>query len=92
MVQEMNVNRLEPEDVLTPGQLAKRLQVGVNWVYRHSDELGVYRLGKYLRFSLLRVRERLEKGAIGCSAVGSPTQRPAPTNTKKDKSDGRGTE
>src|ERR1700757_1420946 len=37
--------------LLTPAQLANRLQVPTGWVYRHARELGVYRLGKYLRFS-----------------------------------------
>jgi hypothetical protein len=51
--------RLEPGDILTPEQLAERLQVGVNWVYEKSrargkhnrDALPVLRCGRYLRFS-----------------------------------------
>jgi hypothetical protein len=50
--------RIEPGDILTPEQLAKRLQVGVNWVYEKSrargnrgNSLPVLRCGRYLRFS-----------------------------------------
>lgn len=49
---------MESGDILTPNQLAERLQVGVNWVYeksrsrgKHSGEpLPVLRCGQYLRF------------------------------------------
>jgi hypothetical protein len=49
---------MESEELLTPNQLAERLQVGVNWVYeksrsrgKHSGEpLPVLRCGRYLRF------------------------------------------
>jgi excisionase family DNA binding protein len=44
---------------LTVEEVAVRLGVSRNWVYGHSSELGVYRLGKYLRFSWPRVLERL---------------------------------
>jgi hypothetical protein len=54
----MNGNAMKSEDILTPNQLAERLQVGVNWVYeksrsrgKHSGEpLPVLRAGRYLRF------------------------------------------
>lgn len=54
----MNKNTMESGDILTPNQLAARLQVGVNWVYekcrsrgKHSGEpLPVLRCGRYLRF------------------------------------------
>jgi excisionase family DNA binding protein len=45
--------------LLTVDEVAVRLGVSRNWVYGHSSELGVYRLGKYLRFSWPRVLERL---------------------------------
>ena len=49
---------MESGDILTPNQLAERLQVEVNWVYeksrsrgKHSGEpLPVLRCGRYLRF------------------------------------------
>jgi hypothetical protein len=49
---------MESGEILTPIQLAERLQVGVNWVYeksrnrgKHSGEpLPVLRCGRYLRF------------------------------------------
>jgi hypothetical protein len=51
--------RLEASDILTPEQLAERLQAGVNWVYEksrargthNSNPLPVLRCGRYLRFS-----------------------------------------
>jgi hypothetical protein len=48
----------EPE-FLTVSEVAVRLRVSRNWVYNHSHSLGVYHLGKYLRFSWPRVLERL---------------------------------
>ena len=47
--------------LLTVEEVAVRLCVSRNWVYSHASELGVYRLGKYLRFSWPRVLERLEQ-------------------------------
>src|SRR4029077_8754143 len=35
-VQTTSENRMKSEDILTPGQLAERLQVGVSWVYEKS--------------------------------------------------------
>jgi hypothetical protein len=46
---------------LTVNEVATNLRVRPNWVYLHADELGAYRLGKYLRFSWPRVLECLEK-------------------------------
>jgi hypothetical protein len=54
----MNKNAMESGDILTPNQLAARLQVGVNWVYekcrnrgkRSGEPLPVLRCGRYLRF------------------------------------------
>jgi hypothetical protein len=53
------INTLDPKDILTPGELAKRLKVGVNWVYEKSRARGKHsgqplpclRVGRYLRFS-----------------------------------------
>jgi len=47
--------RLEPGDVLTPRELAKRLKVGVRWVYESASHernpLPCLHCGRYLRFS-----------------------------------------
>jgi hypothetical protein len=48
--------RLEPGDILTPQELAKRLKVPVSWVYKHTDNsrknrLPVLRCDGFLRFS-----------------------------------------
>jgi len=51
---------LRPEDILTPAQLAERLQVSTSWVFeqtrtrakvRNRNPLPCIRLGKYIRFS-----------------------------------------
>ena len=47
-------------EILTVEEIATRLKVKTSWVYTHADELGAYKLGKYLRFSWDRVLERLE--------------------------------
>jgi hypothetical protein len=57
-------------------ELANKLRLRPSWVYDHADDLGAFRLGKYLRFSLPRVMERLESGSVGGSIVGPSTKRP----------------
>jgi len=46
-------------EFLTVEELADLLQVKPSWVYSHADDLGVSRLGKYLRFYWPRVLESL---------------------------------
>ena len=48
-------------DLLTVEEIAASLRVKKSWVYVHADELGAYRLGKYLRFTWERVVERLNR-------------------------------
>ena len=48
------------ERLLTVGEVADLLRVKSSWVYDHADDLGAFRLGKYVRFSLPRLMERLE--------------------------------
>jgi hypothetical protein len=61
---------LMPEDLLTPEQLAERLQVSPSWVFeqtrhrakvrnKNKPPLPTIRLGKYLRFSWIAVSEWL---------------------------------
>jgi hypothetical protein len=59
---------LDPGDLLTPKQLAERLQVQVSWVFertrargkiRDKAPLPCIRMGKYLRFSWTAVSEWL---------------------------------
>ena len=71
-----------PETLLTVQEVADHLRLKPSWVYEHADELGAYRLGKYLRFALPRVMDRLERGGIGCPDVGTATQRPFSSDTK----------
>jgi len=52
------------ETLLTVTEVALRLRVEPSWVYSHADDLGVYRLGKYLRFSWERVLDRLKKADL----------------------------
>jgi len=72
------------DDLITVGELAERLRVTASWVYSHADSLGVYRLGKYLRFSWDRVLDRLEHHERSNPHVGSSTQRPVPSGTKPE--------
>ena len=67
-------------ELKTVNELAELLRLKPSWVYEHADDLGAFRLGKYLRFSLPRVMERLERGDVGCTDVGVPTQRPVSNN------------
>ena len=50
------------EQLLTVSEVADLLRVKSSWVYDHADDLGAFRLGKYLRFSMSRLMERLESG------------------------------
>lgn len=62
--------RLEPTHILTPEQLAKRLQVQVTFIYentraraghRTADPLPFIRMGKYLRFYWPEVEKWLQR-------------------------------
>ncbi len=48
-------------DLMTVEEIATRLKLKKSWVYSHADELGAYRLGKYLRFAWPRVIECLDR-------------------------------
>ena len=48
-------------DFMTVGEIAATLRVKRSWVYTHADELGAYRIGKYLRFYLPRVLQCLDR-------------------------------
>lgn len=64
---------LDPSDILTPQQLAERLQVKPSWIYemtreRHAvrsdgDPLPCLRVGRYLRFNWPDVCEWLQQSA-----------------------------
>jgi hypothetical protein len=83
--QAISTNRLDTSDLLTPEQLAERLQVKVTWVFeqtrqrakvRNKNPLPGVRLGKYLRFSWTAVSDwlvRPEPGkARGAALSGIP--------------------
>ncbi len=60
---EPEIDHIEVEfrpKLLTVAEVAARLGVKPSWVYAHADELGVYRMGKYLRFSWDRVVSGIE--------------------------------
>jgi hypothetical protein len=64
----------DTDEILTVSEIAERLRVPSSWVYSHTDLLGAYRLGKYLRFSWKRVMARLEARSEG-KEVGVAAQR-----------------
>ena len=64
IIQDAQLVRLEPADLLTPVELASRLKVPKSWVFeqtrdrtkiRNKNPLPCIRLGKYLRFSWVAV-------------------------------------
>jgi hypothetical protein len=61
----------EDSQILTVQEVAERLRVAPSFVYGHADQLGAYRVGKYLRFDWNRVTERLRAGLIAASTLGS---------------------
>jgi len=58
-------NKIPADALLTVEDLAVRLKVKRSWVYTHADDLGAYRLGKYVRFDWARVIGRLQLVARG---------------------------
>ena len=56
MSEQPNVAILNPNDILTPEELAKRLKVRPTWIYekmrsRSGPRLPHFRCGRYLRFN-----------------------------------------
>lgn len=58
----LNRQAIEPADILTPEQLASRLQLPLSFIYeksrasgKHGNPLPVLRCGRYLRFSWTEV-------------------------------------
>jgi len=51
--------------LLTVPEVAAILRVPSSWVYSHAAELGVYRVGKYLRFERNVVLEEIRKRSRG---------------------------
>jgi predicted DNA-binding transcriptional regulator AlpA len=78
--------------LLKVSELADWLGLKQSWVYAHADDLGAFRLGKYLRFSLPRVLKILEVGVDVATNVNLPTRRPPLTPIEKDTCDGQGTD
>ena len=67
--EDMSGEGLRPGDLLTPEQLAERLQVKKSWIFeqtrnrakfRNTRPLPCIRLGKYIRFSWIAVSEWLQ--------------------------------
>ncbi len=62
---------MKPEDILTPDQLAQRLQVKRSWVYEKCRRRGRYseapipclRIGRYLRFYWPDICEWMRNGS-----------------------------
>jgi len=81
----MTVDYMKAEDILTPEQLAERLQVGASWVYEKSrrryrgsqecNPLPVLRCGRYLRFYWPDVCEWLRNGTKQPATMTHPKQR-----------------
>jgi len=73
----IQAGKLDPTNLLTPEQLAERLQVQVSFIYentrkragrRNADPLPCIRMGKYLRFYWPEVEKWLERrqgGKVG---------------------------
>jgi hypothetical protein len=59
------------EHLLTVSEVADMLRVKPSWVYDHADELGAFRLGKYLRFSLPHLMARIEESSSAAPTLGS---------------------
>lgn len=68
---------IAPGDILTPQQLAERLQVPLSWIYeksrrRQQQPLPTFRIGKYIRFSWVAV-------SIWLQSTSGPNPRKIPS-------------
>jgi excisionase family DNA binding protein len=52
---------VSPHGLLTADQVAQRLAVGTQWVYRHKRELGAISAGRAIRFSEQGINKYLER-------------------------------
>ena len=73
-------------DFMTVGEIAATLRVKRSWVYTHADQLGAYRIGKYLRFYLPRVLQCLDRMSGAPDQLSNDTHRaPEFTARKTDR-------
>jgi hypothetical protein len=72
----------EFSEMLTVQEIAKRLRVAPSWVYGHADDLGAYRLGKYLRFDWNRVLASLGEAQNRRFGLSRQSQRASGTLVK----------
>jgi hypothetical protein len=73
-------------EFLTVEEVAERLYVERSWVYSHADDLGVTRLGKYLRFYWPKVLERL---SLRDGSTSDPEPIDPPTETVHNAAKGK---
>lgn len=63
--------QVDPSDILTPDELAERLQTSRSWVFemtrqRQRNPIPHYKIGRYLRFNWRDVCAWLECNKQGC--------------------------
>ncbi len=69
MSAQSNVEVLNPNDIITPEELCKRLKVGRTWPYeklrsKKGAPLPHFRMGRYLRFSWAAVSAWLQSQSV----------------------------
>jgi hypothetical protein len=69
---ESEAPKSNSDHLLTVDEVAERLKAPPSWVYSHADEIGVLRMGKYLRFEWKTVLERLREGVPAHSGDQPP--------------------
>ncbi len=63
-------------NLMTVEDIAAKLNLKRSWIYSHADQLGVYRLGKYLRFSWPSVLECLTRNGRSLGEAQSDLSQP----------------
>lgn len=61
----MKTNIQSGTEFLTVEQVSQLLKVKCSWVYSHAEEIGCFRVGKYLRFKESEIEERLRQRPLG---------------------------
>ena len=73
---------LNPQDILTPEELAARLKVRRSWIYEQMRHIGPrtiphFKVGRHLRFSWAAVCEWLSSNARGSACPARKARRAA---------------
>ena len=85
---------IDPQDILTPDELAQRLKTSRSWVRemtrsRQRNPIPHYKVGRYLRFNWTDVCEWLERSKEGTASGNKMERESVRAGTHRTKHDRR---